>query len=185
MTRRLVRAVRILAADGRIPWWLRGLAALGLLPVPGPFDEAVLLLVGAILYIFHRVSLSEAWEQARQSGEAAAAAAAIFDEGRRILLVLERERWSYPGGRLETGETPEAAAVREVREEVGVEVELGRRLVRREWPDGFVLHVFAAAILSGEPHAPQGVREVGWFEPDELPEPRSRALDTLPAVLTT
>jgi len=41
------------------------------------------------------------------------------------------------------------------------------------------LHVFAAKIVGGEPHAPLGVREVGWFEPDKLPSPRSRALETL------
>ena len=182
MIRRLVRAVRILARDGRIPWWLRWLAAVGLLPVPGPFDEAVLVLVGAILYVFHRDSLRDAWDQAHGEAEVAAAAA-IFDERGRILLVLERERWAYPGGHLEPGETPEQAAVREAREESGVEIELGPRLTTRKWPDGFVLHVFAATISDGEPHAPPGVREVAWFEPNELPEPQSRALETLPAVL--
>ena len=64
MIRRLIRAVKILARDRRIPWPLRGLAALGLLPVPGPFDEAVLALVGAILYGFYREPLREAWRQA-------------------------------------------------------------------------------------------------------------------------
>ena len=112
-----------------------------------------------------------------------AASVAIFDERGRILLVLERERWAYPGGRLEPGETPEQAAVREAREEMGVEVELGERLCTREWPDGFVLHVFAATIAAGEPHAPRGVREVRWFESSDLPRPQSRALETLPAVL--
>jgi len=43
---------------------LRGLAALGLLPVPGPLDEAVLVLVGAILYGFYREPLRDAWRQA-------------------------------------------------------------------------------------------------------------------------
>jgi hypothetical protein len=62
--RRLIRAVKILAGDGRIPWPLRGLAAIGLLPVPGPFDEAVLVVVGAILYGFYREPLREAWRQA-------------------------------------------------------------------------------------------------------------------------
>jgi hypothetical protein len=62
--RRLVRAVRILAGDGRIPRPLRWLAAVGLLPVPGPFDEAVLVLVGALLFAFHRESLGDAWRQA-------------------------------------------------------------------------------------------------------------------------
>jgi hypothetical protein len=62
--RRLVRAVRILAGDGRIPRPLRWLAAVGLLPVPGPFDEAVLVLVGALLFAFYRESLGDAWRQA-------------------------------------------------------------------------------------------------------------------------
>jgi hypothetical protein len=62
--RQLIRAVKILALDGRIPRPLRGLAALGLLPVPGPFDEAVLVLVGATLYAFYREPLRDAWRQA-------------------------------------------------------------------------------------------------------------------------
>jgi hypothetical protein len=62
--RRLIRAVRILALDGRIPRPLRGLAAFGLLPIPGPFDEFVLLIVGALLWLFYRDSLQEAWAQA-------------------------------------------------------------------------------------------------------------------------
>jgi hypothetical protein len=68
--RRLIRAVKILARDGRIPRPLRGLAALGLLPVPGPFDEAVLVLVGVILYGFYREPMRDAW---RQAGPAAPA----------------------------------------------------------------------------------------------------------------
>jgi NAD+ diphosphatase len=92
-------------------------------------------------------------------------------------------RWSALAGFVEPGETPEEAVVREAREETGVELELGRRLVTREWPDGFVLHVFAATIAAGEPHAPPGVQEVGWFDPGELPEPRSRALETLSDVI--
>ena len=65
MIRRLVRAVKILARDGRIPRPLRGFAALGLLPVPGPFDEAVLVLVGAILFVFYREPMRDAWAAAR------------------------------------------------------------------------------------------------------------------------
>jgi hypothetical protein len=37
--RRVIRAVRILARDGRIPKPLRGLVAVGLLPIPGPFRD--------------------------------------------------------------------------------------------------------------------------------------------------
>jgi hypothetical protein len=59
--RRLLRAVRLLAGDGRIPKPLRGLAAFGLLPLPGPIDEAALLLVAIVLWLFYRRTLREAW----------------------------------------------------------------------------------------------------------------------------
>ena len=59
--RRLLRAVRLLARDGRIPRPLRWLAAFGLLPLPGPLDEAALVLVGAVLWLFYRRTLREAW----------------------------------------------------------------------------------------------------------------------------
>jgi hypothetical protein len=62
--RRLIRAVKILARDGRIPRPLKGLAAFGVLPIPGPFDEAVLLAVGLLLWAFYRQPLREAWSQA-------------------------------------------------------------------------------------------------------------------------
>ena len=62
--RRTFRAVRLLIRDGCIPRWLRRLAALGLAPIPGPFDEAVLLVVAAILWIGYRDRLRNAWQNA-------------------------------------------------------------------------------------------------------------------------
>ena len=50
--------------DGGIPRPLRWLAALGLAPVPGPFDEAVLLLAVLILFVFYRERLARAWREA-------------------------------------------------------------------------------------------------------------------------
>jgi hypothetical protein len=64
VSRRIFRAVRIAARDSRIPRPLRWLAALGLAPVPGPFDELVLLLVAVPLAIFYRRELREAWRAA-------------------------------------------------------------------------------------------------------------------------
>ncbi len=61
---RTTRAVKIVVGNGSIPRPLRWLAAFGLLPVPGPFDEAVLLFVAVILFVFYRDELREAWTQA-------------------------------------------------------------------------------------------------------------------------
>ena len=65
--RRTVRAVRILARDGKLPRWLRGLAVLGVAPMPGPFDELVLLIVAAILWIGYRERLRAAWRDSSQA----------------------------------------------------------------------------------------------------------------------
>jgi hypothetical protein len=62
--RRILRAVRILARDGGLPRWLRGLAAVGIAPIPGPFDEAVLLVVAAILWLGYRDRLRADWREA-------------------------------------------------------------------------------------------------------------------------
>ena len=61
--RQAVRAVKALARDGRIPRPVRALVAIGLLPVPGPFDEAVLLIAAALLFSFYRGPLLEAWRE--------------------------------------------------------------------------------------------------------------------------
>jgi hypothetical protein len=56
--------MKILAADRGIPRSLRGLAALGVLPVLGPVDEAVLVVVGVLLWVFYRERLRRAWSAA-------------------------------------------------------------------------------------------------------------------------
>jgi hypothetical protein len=64
--KQLIRTVRYAATDTRIPGPLRWLVALGLLPVPGPFDEIVLLIAAVPLGLFYREPLAEAW---RRSGD--------------------------------------------------------------------------------------------------------------------
>jgi len=62
--RRVARAVRLVLRDGGLPRWLRALAAVGVAPIPGPFDEIVLLLVAAILWLGYRDRLRAAWREA-------------------------------------------------------------------------------------------------------------------------
>ena len=62
--RRLIHAAVLLARDGRIPRPLRWLAAFPVLPIPGPVDEAVLLVLGLLLFGFYRALLREAWRAA-------------------------------------------------------------------------------------------------------------------------
>jgi hypothetical protein len=66
---RLIRAIRILVRDGRIPKPLRWLTALAVLPIPGPVDEVVLLVVAPWLFAFRRQPLRDAWRRAGARGQ--------------------------------------------------------------------------------------------------------------------
>ena len=50
-----------------------------------------------------------------------------------IILVGERGRWQLPKGLIDQGETPETAALREVREEAGIETEIVREIEKVEY----------------------------------------------------
>jgi hypothetical protein len=69
--KRTVRAVGIAATDSRIPRPLRWIAALGLAPIPGPFDEVLLLMVAVPLVMFYRRPLHEAWQHGLDGGRSA------------------------------------------------------------------------------------------------------------------
>jgi hypothetical protein len=56
--------MKLLARDGRVPKPLRWIAGIALLPIPGPFDEAVLVLVAPVFALFYREPLLEAWREA-------------------------------------------------------------------------------------------------------------------------
>ena len=66
--RRTIRAVKLLAHDESIPRPLKWLAVIGLLPVPGPLDEGVLLIVAALLWAFYRDRMRDAWRAAGRTG---------------------------------------------------------------------------------------------------------------------
>lgn len=58
--------MRIVLRHGGIPRPVRWLAAFGVAPIPGPIDEAVLLLVALILFLFYRRELQQAWKDAER-----------------------------------------------------------------------------------------------------------------------
>jgi len=102
--------------------------------------------------------------------------AALFDGGR--LLAARRSappelagRWELPGGKVEQGETPDAALVRELREELGVDAEAVAR-VPGEWPlkPPYVLQVWTARLLPGsaDPKPLQDHDELRLLTRDEL-----------------
>ena len=100
----------------------------------------------------------------------------------RVLLIRRgkspmRGRWSLPGGRQELGETVREAAVREVREETGLEIRLGALLdvvdtIRRDDSGAVTLQYtlvdFDADWLAGEAAAASDAEHAEWVDPDDL-----------------
>lgn len=101
------------------------------------------------------------------------AGAVVRDEAGRLLLVRRahepsRGLWSLPGGRIEAGESAAAAAAREVREETGLDVSVGRLLQTVELAGGYVVHDFAATVIGGELCAGDDASDVRWCTDDEV-----------------
>jgi 8-oxo-dGTP diphosphatase len=108
-------------------------------------------------------------------------AAAIVDDlaAPRLLLAARRSRpahlagrWEFPGGKVDPGETPEEALHRELREELGVRVELGDEVVGPEhgtWviTDRHVMRLWFARIVDGEPEPLVEHDDLAWLEPGE------------------
>jgi ADP-ribose pyrophosphatase YjhB (NUDIX family) len=98
-----------------------------------------------------------------------------------LVRIIETGQWAVIGGAVDPDESPQQAALREAREEAGVELELGPVLAvlggpqyRVTYPNGdqssYVSTVFAATVLAGTP-VPDGeeTSEVRWFDASRLP----------------
>lgn len=100
-------------------------------------------------------------------------AAVVIRNGQRLVLVQREdfEVWTVPGGAVEAGESVAETAIREAREETGLEVELTHLVgvyFRPTWDSHAV--IFAARVIGGaiRPQAGESV-EVRWFDVDALP----------------
>lgn len=92
----------------------------------------------------------------------------------------ERGCWEFPGGSVEFGETLAEALKREMREEYGIEIEVGELLdvadhILPEEGQHWVSPTFICRISEGAPKIvePEKCSEIGWFSPTEVPEPLS------------
>ncbi|NJM39168.1 MAG: (deoxy)nucleoside triphosphate pyrophosphohydrolase, partial [Akkermansiaceae bacterium] len=80
--------------------------------------------------------------------------------------------WEFPGGKVDPGESPETALVRELREELGVKVEVGAALTPVIWtyPER-VIHLipFHCKVVEGEPQALEH-EKILWCAPEKFSE---------------
>jgi ADP-ribose pyrophosphatase YjhB (NUDIX family) len=112
------------------------------------------------------------------------AAGVLVEHDSRVLLVRRRMQprqgmWTFPAGFVEFDEDPAEAAVRECREETGLEVEVSGLLdliAGREHERGAdIVVVYCARLVGGEPRAADDVDRVAFFGPNELPPLAFRA----------
>jgi len=105
----------------------------------------------------------------------ATAGALIFDDYNRILLLDHVFRsdsgWGIPGGFLNRGEQPEAGLRRELREEVGLELDAVELLFTRSRYRPGQIEIYFRAKAIGTPH-PRSfeIKRAEWFPVDALPE---------------
>lgn len=161
---------------------------------PGPFNEALMEL-GATVCLpraprCDRCPLAGDC-RARQAGAEAqyptraasrpvphyqVAAAVLLREDGRVLVARRREEdflgglWEFPGGKQEDGETLRECLARELREELGIGVEVGERLLTLEHAYThfrITLHAFRCALREGEPRCLE-CADLRWVLPAEM-----------------
>ena len=111
-------------------------------------------------------------------------AAVIFDEQGRIFATQRgygewKDWWEFPGGKIEAGETPQQALKREIREELGAEIEVGKlmKTIDYDYPNfHLTMHCFKCRLMGGVTlleHeaakwlAPSELASVNWLPADE------------------
>jgi 8-oxo-dGTP diphosphatase len=105
-------------------------------------------------------------------------AVALVDADGRVLLARRPEGkplaglWEFPGGKIAPGETPEAALIRELREELGIETEESClapfAFASHGYDDGHLLMpLFVCRVWRGRPEPREG-QKLAWVRPDRM-----------------
>ena len=99
--------------------------------------------------------------------------ACILFDNSKILLIKRRDIpvWVLPGGGVDTGESPEAAACREMEEETGYEVKIVRKIAEYTPTNRLakLTHFYEVEVHGGAPKTGAETRAVDFFELDQLP----------------
>ena len=105
--------------------------------------------------------------------------AAVIQERGRILIAQRKStrshpgKWEFPGGKVEPDETPRAALRRELREELGIEAEIGAEEARYTVTYGgsppIDLLFYRVAAHRGEPRN-LDFAQIAWVDPEHLPD---------------
>ena len=112
-------------------------------------------------------------------------AAVIFNEKGRIFATQRgygewKDWWEFPGGKIEIGETPQAALRREIREELDAEIEVGKllRTIDYDYPDfHLTMHCFRCTLASA--HLTLLEHEAAqWLAPEDMDSVRWLPADT-------
>lgn len=92
--------------------------------------------------------------------------------GQRLAKDRHGLKWEFPGGKVEPGETPKDALRRELREELGIEAEIGPEIARYEQcvtgRPALVLLFHRVEGFQGEPQ-PRTFQQILWERPEALP----------------
>jgi len=100
----------------------------------------------------------------------------LLTEGDRLLLIKrgawpEKGKWALPAGFVDLGEAPEDAAIREMKEETGLEVSIQGLLdLSFDATSKAIVLLYRARLRGGLLAADDDALDARWFTPSELPE---------------
>lgn len=127
------------------------------------------------------------------------AAGGVVVTGNRLLFIFRNGKWDLPKGKLDKGEIPEEAAIREVQEETGIS---GHRIekmlpstfhiypspypkTKGQWifKETFWFEMSCTGHPEGNPQQEEGITEVKWFRNDALEEVLGNTYENLKQII--